>query len=797
MFRNYLLTAFRSLARNKSYTLINIAGLVIGIAVCLVIFIIIRYESGFDNFHGKKDRIYRVMTRDDKGNTGSSVPFPLPAAMKHDFPTWQTTGMFSLPGLQVVIQEENGGPVKKFREARGAFLTDESFFGIFDFPWLAGNPATALQQPNSAVLTKEIAEKYFGSWEKAVGRQIKVNINNGILLTVTGVLASIPSNTDFPLRIVIPYKLTGFSDSKDWITINSNHKCFVLLPPHTTVSALSRPLDAFSKKYRPADNKNVQVLQPLGDIHFDNTTDNYSGRTMSPERTKILWLIAVFILSIACVNFINLSTAQAVNRAKEIGVRKVLGSNRWQINMQFLLETLLQVITGMCLAVIVAAFTLKPVSNMLGISLSLELLMQPVILLFLLVVTIAVTILAGFYPALVLAGFNPVAALKSRFSAKGKGLSLRKGLVVFQFVIAQVLIIGTLLLIRQIDYFKKTSMGFNTTTVVDVPFPGDSAGRARTAYLKDRLMGMKEIEEVSFNNTTPASADNWWTGFKFDHAVKETEFGAISKFVDAHYLTTYQLPLVAGRNISSADSIHEFLINETLAKKLGYADPRDVLNKDVDLWNGTLKGVVVGVTKDFHSGSLKEAISPVFMANWKDVYNTVGIRMAASDMPATMKAIGRIWNEVYPDFVFEYQFLDDRVASFYDEENQLSRLYRLFSGIAIFLSCLGLYGLASFMAVQRIKEVGIRKVLGATAGSIVYLFSKDFIVLIAVAFIIACPVTWYFMDQWLQQYTYHISIGWWVFLAGGLGAVIIALLTVSFQAVRAALANPAVSLKAE
>ncbi|GAA0523950.1 ABC transporter permease [Chitinophaga japonensis] len=795
MIGNYLKTAFRSLRRNKSYTFINIAGLTIGIAVCLVIFIVIRYESSFDNFHRHHDRIYRVMTKGEKGGVASCVPFPLPAAMKNDFPSWQSTGMAMLRNLQVAVMEKNAAP-KLFKERTGAFLVEAAFFRIFNFPWLAGEPSTALQDPNSAVLTRSTAERYFGDWKNAMGKTIKVS--NDDLLTITGILQDAPSNTDFQLSIVIPYHLAKYSQSKDWVSISSDHKCFVLLPPQVTAAAAERQLVAFSGKYRAADNKAIQVLQPLGQVHTDTSTDNYLGRTVGPERIRILWLIALFILCIACVNFINLSTAQAVNRAREIGVRKVLGSGRWQINLQFLLETCLQVLAGVMLALLIVALIIPPVNDILGITLSLHLLNNTGVFIFLLITTIVVTILAGFYPALVLSGFNPIAALKSRITAKStRGLSLRRALVVFQFIIAQALIIGTLLLIRQINYFEQTPMGFKKDAIVDVPFPSDSASRSRLNYLRDKLMAIKEVQQVSFNSNTPADDDNWWTEFRFDHAAKETEFAMLSKFVDHQYVPTYQLPLAAGRNITATDSVNEFLVNEAVVKKLGFSDPNDVLNKEVDLWGGAAKGPIVGVLKNFHSNSLKEDIVPLFMVNMKRLYSTAGIQLSTTNIPAALRQIERIWKETYPNYVFEYEFLDERIGNFYREERQLSRLYKVFSAIAIFLSCLGLYGLASFMAVQRIKEVGIRKVLGATTAHVVYLFSKDFMLLIAIAFVIACPLTWYFMHQWLQHFVYHINIGWWTFVAGGLGAVVIALVTISFQAIKAGMANPAESLKVE
>ena len=379
-----------------------------------------------------------------------------------------------------------------------------------------------------------------------------------------------------------------------------------------------------------------------------------------------------------------------------------------------------------------------------------------------------------------------------------KGISLHRGLVVFQFVIAQALIIGTLIIIKQMNYFTSQPLGFEKEAIINVPFPSDSANISKLDYLRSELSVIKGVQQVSFSSNTPVEDNNdSWTTFRFDHAAKETDFYAINKSTDYEYVPTYRLPLVAGRNLQPSDTVREFLVNETLVKSLGITNPQLVLNKEIDLWNGQFKGVVVGILKDFHDRSFRTGIAPVMMTTYKGWYNSAGIKLSSEHALATVEAIEKTWNRIFPDFVFEYKFLDDKIESFYKEENRLSYLYRIFAAIAIFLSCLGLYGLASFMAVQRIKEVGIRKVLGASVSNVIYLFSKEFIILIAIAFVIASPIAWYFMDDWLRDYPYRINLSWWIFLAGGIGAIIIALITVSFQAIKAAIANPVRSLRTE
>lgn len=800
MFRNYFKTAFRNLSANKVYSIITVAGLGVGIAVCLIIFIFIRYQQSFDDFHQKKARIFRILTQGDRpseaNQLSSGVPFPLPAAVENDLKDWKTTGLFAMYNVQIMAMDRTGKPDKKFKEKDGVFLLEPSFFAIFDFPWLAGDPVKALDDPHSVALSKSTAQKYFGDWQSAMGRTIRFEDRG--LYTVTGILNDAPVNSDLQAKLVFPYSIVKNSSNKDWWTINSSHGCYVLLPQNESLAKADQQLKALSKKYRTPDNKNTQILEPLNAVHFDGESGNFSGKTITLDRIHTLWLIAGFILLIACVNFINISTAQAVNRAREVGVRKVLGSNRQQLTLQFLLEALLLVTTAVFFAGLLTSLLLPSVDKMLEVPLSMHIFRETPVLLFLAATTIVVTMLAGFYPALVLSSFNPIIALKTKLAARSsRGITLRRGLVVLQFVIAQGLIIGTLLILRQMNYFSEASMGFNKEAIVTVPFPGDSASITKLNYLHDRLSAVKGIQEISFNNASPADESNWWTGFNFDHAKKETPFGALSKWVDAGYLSTYSLKLVAGRNLTTTDSIKEFLINETLVKRLGFSDPHDVLNKEINLWNGFAVGPVVGVVRDFHSASLRDSLAPVFMLNFKKRFESAGLKINAADLPATIRSIEKIWNTTYPDYVFEYQFLDEKIAGFYKDEDRLSQIYKIFASIAIFLSCLGLYGLASFMAAQRLKEVGIRKVLGATAANIIYLFSKEFVLLIGIAFLISTPIAWYFVHQWLMQYVYRISISGWIFVAGGLLALLIALATVSFQAFRAAAVNPVKNLRSE
>lgn len=819
MFKNYFKTAFRSLNRNRSYTIINIAGLAVGIAVCMMIFFIIQFQTSFDTFHAKKDRIYRVLTESHHADAatityGKNVPFPMPTGLKTAFPQLeQVAPVYASHNDELQVLDANGTPIKNFKEQSGVFYTSPSFFKMFDFPLIAGS-YESLKDPNNVLLTKEIAETYFGDWKTAMGKTIKItgyySMGAGlfqfpaIALKVSGVLATIPANTDFQLKLVVAYG-TDFTGDKEygfqqpqWNQSASDFGCYVLLPPNISVENFNQQLSAYARKVQSADNKDSYVIQPISAVHYDAAAGNYSNKTISHELINVLWLIAAFILLIACVNFINLSTAQAVNRTKEVGVRKVLGSNKSQLQIQFIVETFLIVTIAVILAAGITLLALPYINRLLELSLSFNILTNPAVILFLLAVTIVVTALAGFYPSIVLSRFNPVNALKSKLTVNtAKGISLRRGLVVFQFIIAQALIIGTLIIVQQMNYFMNQPLGFDKDAIVNVPYRPDSTGDKLTDYLKQQLLS-SGAQAVSFSSNSPIEDDNnMFTTFKFDQALKDEDFQAITKFADNDYVQTYKLQLVAGKNLKPSGYTQEFLVNESFVKSLGLKKPEDILNKEISIMNGLIKCPVVGVLKDFNDRSLRQDLAPLLIATNSTMYRQASIKLSTTNMATSMRSIKKIWEETFPNYVYEYRFLDDKIESFYKQENQLSQLYKVFAAIAIFLSCLGLYGLASFMAVQRIKEVGIRKVLGATSGSIVYLFSKEFIMLIVIAFLIATPIAWYFMNRWLLNYVFRIDVSWWLFIIGGATSILVALFTVSFQAIKAAIANPVKSLRTE
>ncbi|HMG67059.1 MAG TPA: FtsX-like permease family protein, partial [Chitinophagaceae bacterium] len=525
---------------------------------------------------------------------------------------------------------------------------------------------------------------------------------------------------------------------------------------------------------------------------------NFNGHTFSHSLIKALSLIGMFLIVIACVNFVNLATAQAVNRSKEVGVRKVLGSGRKQLILQFLGETGLIVSIALILAISIASLALPFLNKLLDLQMATSFIANPKMILFIVTTGIIVTFLSGFYPAIILSGFNPITALKSKVTGKMVGgISLRRSLVVLQFVIAQVLIIGMFIVVSQMNFFRNASLGFDKAGIINVPVPNDSISHTKIDYLRNQLLANLSIKNVSFSYRSPSSQGNWNSDFKYNHSDKTTDFTTNLKWADPDYFKTYSLQFVAGRPYFPSDTVREFVVNETLLRKLGVTDPKEAIGKQLDFWDGGKVGNIVGVIKDFNSYSLQEPMAPVVLSTWKDIYQTINIKIKPGAEKAVLSFVEKLWTSQFPDYAYQYKFLDQTIANFYKQENELSQLYKIFAGIAIFISCLGLYGLVSFMAVQRTKEVGIRKVLGASAQTIIYLLSKEFTVLIIIAFIISAPIAYYIMHQWLQNYTYRIPLSATIFIFAMISSILIAWVTVAHRAVKAALANPVKSLRTE
>jgi len=803
MFRNYLVTAYRNLLRHKAYAALNITGLAIGMAASLLLFLIIRYELSYDKFQPDYDRITRVVTQDqfsDGTTHNSGVPVPLLEVLRTRMPDTEFGCMMSAPNSQVTIpQGKTPADSKKFIEESGIFFSDPQFFKIFSYKWLAGSEQ-ALAQPNTVVITRKLAGKYFGNWQNAMDATLV--LDNVLTMKVAGILQDVPGNTDFPLGVIASIESLknnsfNYNYYPTWNSTSSNFQLYALLPDKSREAAVNKQLAQISEStYKGWSNSiKTHYLQPLSEIHFDRRFEIFGNHVISRSSLKVLTLVGIFIIVMACINFVNLATAQAVGRSREVGVRKVLGGSRLQLFMQVMGETGLLVFAAGLAAYGIATLCLPFIKHIASINERLSLL-TPEVIVFLILLMIIVTLLAGIYPALIVSGYKPVLALKNKMSSANiAGISLRRGLVITQFTISQVLIIGTIVAVSQMNYVSKADLGFDKEAVLTMSANADSSVIPRLPAFKQELLNITGVQAVSFSSDVPSSENTWSSNFAFDHKDDET-FQVTMKFADEDYFNTFGLELLAGRPYEKSDSIREIVINETLLNKLGLKDPQDAIGKDLRIGRNQWKPVT-GVVKDFKTNSLRESVKPLVITTLSNFYSVSSVKLRSSNIPKTQEAIQSAWNRHFPEYAYSARFFEDSINRFYEQENQLSLLYKIFAVIAIVISSLGLYGLVSFMAVQKVKEVGIRKVLGASAGNIVYLFSKEFTLLIAISFLVAAPLAYWMMTNWLQDFAYRINLGVGVFILAIVISLVIAWMTVGYKAIRAALVNPVRSLRSE
>ena len=793
MLRNNFNIALRNLKRRKAYAFINVLGLAMGIACAILIFTLVKHHLSFDTFHTQADRIYRITTElQAEGVTyNEGVPSPLGEALRNDYTFAEkvaSVASFSDRLVSVPFSTDD----RKFKE--DITFAEPAFFDILDFPLVQGNENTILNEPNTAIITERIAVKYFGD-EDPMGQTIR--IDNILDVVITGILRDLPANTDRRQEIYLP-----FSNLKDhspwlveedwWLSVNKAMQCFVLLKPGVSTAIVDSALAAISEKYYNEQNAKIFQfkLQPLSDIHFNPDLGGHVER-------KNLWalsLIGIFLIATACVNFINLATAQALGRSKEVGVRKVLGGLRRQVFWQFITETALITLLGMALAMGMAHFALPYLNQLLDVQLSFDVFQDPYLLGFVSLLLLVVTFFSGSYPGVVLAGFQPVLALKGKITHRhAGGFSLRRGLVVTQFAISQLLIIGTIVIANQMRYAQQADMGFEKDAIVMLPIPVNEKSGIST--LSSQLSQIAGVEEVTFCNGAPASENTPSTRIQFDSRMEEENFQISFKAGDHHYVPTFELRILEGRNLQPSDTIREYLLNETAVNKLGVSSNQGVIGKTATI-NGR-KGTIVGVVRDFHNKSFHAAIDPVYITTLSDNYGHCAVKINLASLNSTLTALEEAWRNVYPDHVYEDDFLDERIAQFYKQDITILRLIHVFAGIAIVIGCLGLYGLVSFMAALKTKEVGIRKVLGASVQRILWLFGKEFTYLLISAFVIAAPLAWWTMRNWLDNFTYRIEIGIEVFVLAMALTFLVAVITVGYQAIKAAWANPVNSLRDE
>lgn len=793
MLKNYLKISLRNLKRRKAYALINVFGLALGFACAILIFSFVNYHLSFDAFHSKKDRIYRIVTEDhmEKVYYYPGTPPPVGKAFRNDYTFAEQVSRIYAMGWQQISLPFSGGN-QKFQEERGVAFAEPGFFDILDFPLIKGDKKNLLTEPNTALVTERIAKKCFGDADP-IGRIIR--IDNKQDFRVTGILADLPENTDRRQEIYLPFN--NLKDYNPWAAgdngwggVAPDFQCFVLLKPGVSPSTVNKVFPAFSRKYYEGDYQLEWQfrLQPLSDIHFN---PEFDGK-MSRRNLWALSLIGIFLIITAAVNFINLATAQALKRAKEVGIRKALGSFRMQLFWQFITETALINLAAMFLAFVLIRLTLPLLSILFHIPISFQFFADTYLLLFLPLLLVLVTFLSGAYPGLTIAGFQAVRALKGELSQKHVGgFSLRRGLVITQFVISQLLIIGTLIIVYQMRYVSRANMGFQKDAIVMVPVPSNEKSKIST--LRSELSRLPAVEKFSFCNQPPIGAGGG-REIVYDTRSRRENYDVILKLGDEQYLAAFGLQLLAGRNLFPSDTIREYLVNETLVKKLGVSNEA-ILGKNARI--NDINGTIVGVIKDFHNESLHKSIAPLSITSRTDSYHSCAVMVNTANLQPTLRALQKTWEQIYPDNIFQSEFLDERIARLYELDQRIQQIIQAFTAVAVLIACLGLYGLVSFMAARKTKEVGVRKVLGASIQSILWLFGKEFIRLLLIAFLIAAPLAWWLMNKWLETFEYRISPGIEIFMLAIFITVVITCLTVGYSSVKAALMNPVKSLRSE
>lgn len=794
MLKNYLRVALRHLWRNRAFSTINIVGLAVGLAAFFLIFLWVTFETSYDDFHSKGDRIYRITSTVRTPSSLDSLGYtitPIAPNVKKEYAEVEEAVRLG-PDWMLVRRGD-----KHFTE-RGAVMADSGFFKMFDFPLVKGDRLTALTPPGSVVLSETTARKYFGS-EDPMGKQLLVG-GSGAPMSVMGVMKDLPGNSQIRADLLISissWKAVYNRPIQDSEWTNHGFFTYLLFRPHTDAAAFERKLADFMERHHGEEARKLQMfetlrLERLRDVYLRSKLDGFV--TGSIRNVYIFSTIGTFILLIACINFVNLTTARSTERAKEVGVRKVIGAERGQLARQFIGESVLICLFAFGVAVTLAGMLIPAFNTLAGKVISSGVFSKPGDVLILLGTSLVIGVLAGFYPSLVLSGFRPVSVLKGRFATGSKGLLLRRGLVVFQFVISTVLIVGTIVVYRQVKYMETRDLGFekDQQMIVDTGFDPN-----RKAFTHS-LVGIPGVLSTSSSSGAPGNGyTSAYTTIQ-DQKGEMVHMNIDTYWVDFNYVGQFGLKVLAGRNFATSyptDTGKAMLINESAMRMLGYKNPQDAVGRNFNQWGRD--GKIIGVLKDFNYKSLKESISPMVMRVEPDGWGTVSIKVNAAAVPRTLAAVEKNWNKFIPTRPFEYSFLDADFNEKYSAEAGFGRLFLYFAALAIFISCLGVLGLAAYSTIQRRKEIGVRKVLGASVGSVVGLLSKDFLRLVSLALLIASPIGWWVMDRWLHDFAYRAPISWWVFAATAGVSLLVVFVTIGVQAVRAARENPVRALRSE
>ncbi|APQ16985.1 ABC transporter permease [Maribacter hydrothermalis] len=799
MFKNYLKIAWRNLTKNKGYSIINIGGLAIGMACFLMIIMFINNELSYDSYHEKGDNIYRVVHHMGSGEVKDKWIWgnaPVGSALKEDFSEVVEKVQFS--GRSDVLLEYNSN---SFQES-DCFYVDASVFDVFTWPLVSGNPRTALEAPYSIVLTESTAKKYFGN-EDPMGKVIEGvggRANDG-QYTVTGIMKDVPQNSHFSFDVLL--SMSSFYQSRPEIFDAWGYVDFYtyfLVGDNFNVDAFQLKMPEFLDKRQTEEEKQYFYnlnFEPLKDAYLKSSAVRQPGIVGSLPNIYIFAIIGLFILVIASINFMNLATARSMERAKEVGVRKVIGADKKGLVYQFLGESLIMVLIAAIIGLVVVFVCIPWLSNITGKQFNMNEVFNSFMLPLYFGTAIITGLFAGSYPAFVLSSFKPVSVLKGLVSSSPQGVNLRKGLVIFQFSLSIALIASTVIVYFQLGFMLNKNLGFDNEQQLVIDFNWDGQVLDNIETVKSEFKNLPEVISVAGSRTVPGSH------FPAAGTEIETFEGSMEHFepflyeIDFDFIPHYEIEVVAGRAYSRefvTDSVQAMIVNEAAVKTFGYADPADIIGKKFQQWGR--EGTIVGVVKDFNYLSLHQEVAPLSM-RYSQYGRYISLKVKTDNMQQAITSIGQKWAELAPHRPFLYSFLDDSFNEQYQADFRFKKLFTIFSFLAILIACLGLFGLATYSAMLRTKEIGIRKVLGAEVSSIVTLLSKDFIRLVLISILIATPFAWYAMNKWLNVYAYKIDISWWVFALAGLIAVSVAILTVSYHAVKSARANPIKSLRTE
>lgn len=815
MIKNYFKVAIRNMMRRKGYTLLNILGLAIGMAVCLLIILFVESELSFDNFHEKGNRIYRVALErlyPGRSTSYAIIPYSIGDAMHKEFPEIEQSVRMFNPQQDQAFFIRIGDKV--FEEKKVLFA-DSNFFRVFTVPLLQGNPDQAITQPNSIVLNETTAKKYFGSASNAMGKIITIDDSAAV---ITGVCKDLPANSHFTFNLLgSTSTLANFIAEPNYI--NFSAYTYLLLRPDADAKSLEAKFPRVIEKYVAEDiEKNFGVpfkefqaqgngyhyyLQPLQKIHLTSNLEAELGANGSMNIVYAFSVIALFILLLACVNFINLSTARSLDRAREVGIRKTFGSERSALIKQFLIESVITCTVSMSFAIIFVFLLLPFFNAFFNTHLSGLYFLQPLQSGLLICITILIGMFAGLYPAFVLSSFRPIVVLKGKFTFNPKGRFVRNSLVVFQFAISVTLIIATLIVNRQMKYMLGDQLGFNKDHVIILNRTDLLAKQSES--FKNDLYKIPGVEKVSGATGIPGEQN--FFGISFQTVGRNKPLTGRGIIVDDQYLAALDIPLLKGRFFSKAlatDSL-SVVLNEKAVDEFGLTDPigARLTNPDglFNLPDGSPQVLtVIGVVKDFHFQSLHQMITPLIFMNsskFQFVMPVTAVRVQSSQFKSVLSAVENTWDHYVPQHPFQFSFLDQQLAGLYHSEETTQHLFTIFSALAIFIACMGLLGLVTYATQKRSREISIRKVLGASIGNIIALLSKDFLKLVFIATLISFPLAWILMNKWLQDFAYRVTIGWWIFVVAAMIALLIALIAVSFQAIRAAIANPVRALRSE